>query len=561
MSLVDLGARADEASALVVQPDGRIVVAGTSTKNGASDVAVARLLNPQGTPDPSFGLGTGTSLINLGANEDASDLVRQPDGNLIVAGTFAKSRQVDFAVVRLLGVDGTLDFSYGDGKGSSLTELGARDFGTGVALQPDGQIIVAGTSDEKGTDDFALARLLSPRGKLDPAFGEGSGLAFANLGKRERAAAMTLQRDGKIVIAGTSNQNGSDDFAVARRFNPRGTADVTFGAGSGAALLDLGGQDIAEDVLVQQDGKLVLVGSSTVAGNTNIAIVRFNADGTPDSTFGAAGGRVLIDLGGADEANAVAVQFDGKIVVAASSVRPAGSDMAVLRLAPDGSRDGSFAQDGVATIDFGGHDLAADVAIQPDGQIVVAGTSGAHGTDDFAVARLSGDPADEDDSGGGDEPEPDHDATGGAPDGAGNTKRPVRTSRTTSRPRCGGRSATIVGTAKRDTLRGTARADVIVALGGNDVITGAGGKDVICSGSGNDRIDGGAGIDRLDGGSGADTLRGGSGDDHLAGGSGTDVLRGQAGKDRLVGGGGARDDCDGGAGRDSSVSCERRKNM
>lgn len=144
------------------------------------------------------------------------------------------------------------------------------------------------------------------------------------------------------------------------------------------------------------------------------------------------------------------------------------------------------------------------------------------------------------------------------------------------KPRCGGKVATIVGTAGKDRLRGTRRADVIVGLGGGDTITGGGGKDVVCGGPGNDRIAGGAGADRIAGGrgndrlsgnAGNDSLKGERGNDRLAGGAGNDRLSGGPGRDRLTGGPGrdrltgnaGRDTCVGGPGRDRARGCERSR--
>jgi len=123
-------------------------------------------------------------------------------------------------------------------------------------------------------------------------------------------------------------------------------------------------------------------------------------------------------------------------------------------------------------------------------------------------------------------------------------------------PTCGGRPATIVGTAGNDTLFGLVGNDVIVTLGGNDTVRSGSGNDIVCTGAGTDRVIGGAGSDRLNGEAGRDRLSGGSGNDRLSGGSGNDRLGGGAGRDRLNGGG-SRDTCAGGPARDRASACER----
>jgi uncharacterized delta-60 repeat protein len=210
--------------------------------------------------------------------------------------------------------------------------------------------------------------------------------------------------------------------------------------------------------------------------------------------------------------NALALQPDGKILVAGYTVVGTTTRLAVVRLQPNGSLDTTFGDGGKAIVtQFSA--VAEGVALQRDGKIVVGGSSGGN----LAAVRLQGD------AGGGA-------GGGGGPDGgpgSGQGDGP---------PRCAGRRATIVGTAAGDRLRGTRRRDVIVSLGGRDSIRSLGGDDIVCAGSGNDTVFGGRGNDRLGGGSGNDRLFGESGRDRLLGESGRDRLRGGPGRDRLLGG-------------------------
>ena len=448
----------DSAAAVALQPDGRIVIAGTTSAAAATDAAVARLLAPAGTLDPSYGGGTGWSRLNLGGNESATAVALQPgDGRIVVAGDTNVAGTFDITVARLLSPQGTFDSSYGGGFGWSRLDFGGVDLGGGVALQPDGRIVVAGASDAGGSYDMAVARLLAPEGTFDPSFGAGAnGRSLANFGGTDIANAVTLQPDGRIVVAGSSDAAGIGDVAVARLL-PGGRLDDSFGDG----------------------------------------------------------GKTLVDLGSGDAARAVALQPDGKILLAGSSGDTDNDDFAVVRLQPNGRPDTTFGTNGHSLVNFGGGDFARAVALQPDGGIVAVGYSVTGGKADIAVARLLGDPR------------PGAGGTGGAGGGTGSTAGP---------PRCGGRRATIVGTAGRDVLRGTKRADVIAALGGNDVVRGGGGADLVCGGPGNDRIFGGPGADRLLGGPGADRLLGGAGADRLLAGPGADRLLGGPGRDLLSGG-------------------------
>jgi uncharacterized delta-60 repeat protein len=346
------------------------------------------------------------------------------------------------------------------------------------------------------------------------------GISEENLGGTELAFGAALQPDGKIITVGSTSL--ASDIAFSR-INANGSPDTTVES-NGAISLTVGGADIGRAVAVLPDGKILIAGGGG-PGN-DMFVLRLNPDATPDTDFGN-NGFTLVDFGGVDDARAIAVQANGKIVLAGSTNN--GGDMAVARLQPGGTLDTTFGAGGKKTIDFGRTDTAYGVGLQRDGKIVVGGTTaGGAGTDDVAVARLDGEAPG---SGGGPGP--------GGNGGGGKAKV----------YRCGGKRATIIGTNKRNRLKGTKRADVIVALAGNDKVDGRGGNDIICAGSGNDSLVGGSGKDRLYGDSGKDSLKGGVGNDSLDGGSGNDKLYGQAGKDALRGRSG-RDRLVGGPGKD-----------
>ena len=200
-----------------------------------------------------------------------------------------------------------------------------------------------------------------------------------------------MQKDGKIVVAGSSNAGGSNDFALAR-YTKSGVLDASFGTG-GKVLSDLGSasNDQAYAVAVQKDGKIVVAGYSDAGGSNDFALVRYTKGGVLDASFGT-GGKVLSDLGSAsdDGANAVAVQKDGKIVVAGSSDAGGSYDFALARYTKGGALDASFGTGGKVLTDLGGsNDEGSAVAVQKDGKIVVAGYSNAGGSDDFALARYT----------------------------------------------------------------------------------------------------------------------------------------------------------------------------
>lgn len=393
---IDFGSYGDGGSGVSVQADGKIVVAGSSKVAGVTpedlspDFAVTRL-NADGSLDSSFD-GDGRQIIDFGSTWDFGVGVAVQDGKIVVAGwsdqglpTFA-----DFAVARL-NDNGSLDTSF-DSDGKLTTDF-IRFFSSatafGVTVQADGKIVVAGNSAQEATGiDFAVARY-NPDGSLDNSFGIGGKQTIDFAAGYDIGSAVTVQADGKIVVAGFSNS----DFAVAR-LNPDGSLDSTFGVG-GKQTIDFGSsQDYGSAVALQGD-KILIAGYSyqgETAGN-HFAVARLNADGSLDTTF-ASDGRQIIDFGSyTDVASSMVVQADGKIVVAGYSIQewPQNYDFAVARLNPDGSLDTSFDTDGKQTIDFGIGDYSASVALQVDGRIVVAGYTDGAGFAEFAVARLNAD--------------------------------------------------------------------------------------------------------------------------------------------------------------------------
>jgi uncharacterized delta-60 repeat protein len=522
----DFGAQ-ESGNALAIQPDGKILVAGTSFKApDPGDVLVARFL-ASGTLDTSFASGAGFARPTLDGAQTAYGLALQPDGKIVLGGDTLPTgapRKV-FLAVRLLNPLGTFDASFGQG-GAAAADFGTAETGYFTAVQPDGNILVGGQVDDPvaGGYDPAVARLLNPSGNIDTA-GFGGGEAIPDAPVRTSGNAMALQPDGKILIAG----GGGGNFVVGR-MNPDGSSDDAFGgANTGTATVDFGNDDGAQAIALQPDGKIVVAGNTYIGTgateNDDMAVARLLPNGSPDPSFGT-NGRMTIDLTKFDFVGGVAIQRDGKIVVAGDA-SPGGPDnIAAVRVQPGGTLDTTFGKGGKVTIDIGVNALATSIAIQSDGKAVLAGNvngTGATGQNMF-VARLQGDP------GGG---------PGTGPGGGGGAA-----------PRCGHKKATIVGTNGKDKLTGTKRADVIVALGGNDTIKGGGGNDIICAGSGNDKVSGGSGNDKLYGENGKDGLTGGDGNDGLSGGAGNDKLSGQNGKDSLSGGDG-KDSLSGGNGKDS----------
>ena len=480
-AVIDFGGN-DDVNALAVQPDGKAIVAGATSLK--SDAAVARL-NTDGSPDKGFGGGDGVVLLERqGSAIYAAAL--QADGKILLAGASGGN-----GFVARLNTDGSPDKGFGT-DGVAVLDSGGNEVAYAVAIGPDGRIVAAGWT--SAGDNGAIYRLTA-EGKPDNSFDQDSAVGIDALGM-DWLYAVAVQADNKVVVAGGSRGSAQIKPLLAR-VNENGTPDAAIGT-AGWKTLSNDGTFLA--LALQPDGRILAAGETF--DNEDALVHRFDDKGGVDRTFNG-DGKVVLDLGDNEEALALALQRDGRIVVAGKT--DGGYDAAVWRLTPGGARDASFGSGGELVVGAQGLEEAVGVGVQPDGKIVIGGTKAGY-YEDAMVYRLLGDftPA----------------QPGGGPGPA-----------TPAAVRCAGKRATIVGTARRDVLRGTRKADVIAALGGNDTIRGLAGDDVVCAGAGHDVVDGGAGRDRLDGGPGRDRLLGGAGRDRLLGGAGRDRLLGGPGRD------------------------------
>ena len=337
----------------------RIYLAGSD--NGGQLTVIRYSTN--GALDTSFN-GSGIAVSNFRAVANA--LIRSGSGGIVAVGQAFESG--DFALLRL-DASGLPDPTF-DQDGFRLDDAGGGGaFASSVALQPDGRLIVAGRT--TSTTGFAVARL-EPDGRLDVTF-DGDGKLRADLfatGLRE-GRALALQPDGKILIAGAAIP-GNGDFALVR-LHQDGAFDSSFDA-DGIATTPVGpGVDMALAMALQGDGKIVVAGRAQNGFNQDVALVRYNSDGSLDTTFDF-DGRVFTALGtGDDEAHAVAMQPDGKIVIGGFAVNGP-KQLLLARFHPNGSIDASFGQGGVVrtTISAGDAEINA-LALAPNGSIVVAG--------------------------------------------------------------------------------------------------------------------------------------------------------------------------------------------
>jgi len=365
-------------------------------------MAAGVALAADGDPDPTFsGDGKVTTAVAPAADNDfGSAMALQWDGKIVVAGgaeNTAGGTFDDIAIARF-NPNGTLDKTFsGDGKVTTAVAAGANPDGVSdIVLQPDGKIVVVGYSLTLGGGKSLLARYTST-GKLDKTF-SGDGIAMIpSTTAISEATSVALTSKGRIVVAGHVAGGATGDDMAVLRFTSRGALDTTFGGGDGVVALALGSEtDQAEGLTIAPDGKIIAVGRRGSASGTfdDFAVVRLLADGTPDGTFGFEG-IVTTDIGGSgDLAHAVATQWDGKIVVAGKSLVPdTGNDATVVRYNKDGTLDTTFGEgDGIALTSIAptsGSDWFEAVVIQWNGKIVGAGQAEDSASNiDFATARL-----------------------------------------------------------------------------------------------------------------------------------------------------------------------------
>jgi uncharacterized delta-60 repeat protein len=432
------GVSTEWATAVAVQKDGDIVLAGQAGSGPGSTFDIVRL-RADGTNDTSFGTnGHVTVQFNGATTEVVSSVAIDPDTQkILVAGTITttdgQSTDTAFAVARL-NADGSLDTGF-NGSGEETVEVGGQATARGattasvtlstVALQDNGKVLLSGTVFTRqfqvaNTESLVVVRL-NKDGGVDTSFGSGGQasvpVAVAASNSAGAAAPLAVGEDGKIVVAGTTGApqgTAAANYFTVARLTSAGQLDTTFGTG-GQTSFGFGTNldNEVTSVAVLGNGRVVVGGftrpDGSTGSNSDFALAKLNADGSLDTDFNGTGVQTLgFDLGGtnADQINALAVQDDGKILAVGSAVTATLSNVngdpvtsahfALARFNKDGSLDSSFGAGG--KVDFGyalgalADDQATAVALAPDGRLIVAGSVSLNSispeVDAMAVARV-----------------------------------------------------------------------------------------------------------------------------------------------------------------------------
>jgi uncharacterized delta-60 repeat protein len=393
---------ADEGRGPVVasQPDGKVIL----VVDTGADATVLRL-NADGAPDPTFdGDGRATIDSGAGAGDDPYAVALQADGKIVIAGVSAPTSGGEDPAAFRLNPDGTPDATFGTNGVRVIGESPGNAAAFSLALQPDGRILLGGAADNKPV----VYRLRQDGVFLDASFGSG-GSATINI-PGWRADEMALQPDGKILIASRTGTGPAQNLAVMRLPATGGNhtpspLDSSFDT-DGVAGIDGGGADSVGGLALQPDGKIVVAGATTIgAGGGSATVFRLSPNGGDGSLNGAldrsfdANGIALVDGDDEEAATALALRPDGKIVLAGAAIAAGPTaDASVYRLLADGgpgpangALDPGFGTAGTVTIDRDLVDFFSSVALQPDGKVVVAGYSGSVSPADAVAYRLLGD--------------------------------------------------------------------------------------------------------------------------------------------------------------------------
>ena len=376
----------DHGRGVVLQSNNRLVVAGYSY-NGTNYVFSLARYNADGTLDTSFGSGGQAIVPVAGGDAFAHSVTQQGDGKIVVAGWLTSGSSSSFALARV-NPDGSIDTSFGNG-GIVTTVVGTgAAYAENVAMQADSKILAAGYTTGTSKHSFAIVRY-NTDGTLDTTFGS-AGILIPVIGNDDYAYAVTEDPEARIVVAGvTMTSPTNPDFAIAR-LTPTGSFDATFGT-NGRVTTDIGlaTTDQVWALALQKDGQILVAGSSSSGATKDFALVRYTTAGALDSSF-AMSGRLVLPVGtGSAEANTLAIQTNGDIVLGGYTTSGSEEDFAAVRVTPTGTLDTTFATNGTGIYSFGpGAAVAYGMVLLPTGKVVMAGETSVGSGFDFAVARI-----------------------------------------------------------------------------------------------------------------------------------------------------------------------------
>ncbi|MEQ1825056.1 MAG: SUMF1/EgtB/PvdO family nonheme iron enzyme, partial [Pirellula sp.] len=391
----------DRERGMILQPDGKIILSGF-TGSGSTYKYVLTRHNSDGTLDASFGTGgivVSSFTLGSGNTGRGPGVALQADGKIVIGGDAQIGSNLDFALIRY-NSDGSLDSSFGiAGRVTTPIDTG-DDSINAVAIQSDGRIVASGFATSGGNVSFAVARF-NVDGSLDTSF-NGTGKQTTSFGTAfDYGSALALQTDGRIIVVGQTGAAGAMNTALVR-YTAAGLLDTSFGTdGKVITAVSSVDRDAAQTVAVQSDGRIVVGGLVAINNVNRFLVTRYNSNGSLDTSFNGTG-NIVTPFGTTDDrVFSVAIQPDGKIVAAGMANNGVSDNIAVARYGSDGRLDTIFDGDG-QNFDGDGQLITSlgtsqargnSVAIQSDGKIIVAGEAAGISSDlnshDFVLARYN----------------------------------------------------------------------------------------------------------------------------------------------------------------------------
>ncbi len=387
--LIDFNKSQDYGIAMAIQNDGKIVLGGQSYESNQNHFAMIRI-TPFGEPDTSFSLdGKLITHINSSAS-DIRAIALQTDGKIIAAGggsgKDAALTKSDFAAVRYL-TDGSLDLNFGSSGIFTQDFENAANVPLSLLTLANQSMLLGGYSLINSNSDIMLLKL-QPDGIQDSSFNK-TGLIVQDLNLTHSFAnRIRVQQDGKILAGGYSNYYDSYEYTAAR-YDLYGKVDSSFSADGLAILFFSQDQDICNDLAIQDDGRIIQLGTSTnSSGLSSIMLLRFLENGSADNSFDS-DGKVISTLSSTgSEGTCLQLQKDQKILAGGMIYDGINANFALVRYLPSGKPDSSFGLNGIVTTDFGSNnDRANAISLQSDGKILLAGSTTSTDQTSFAISR------------------------------------------------------------------------------------------------------------------------------------------------------------------------------
>lgn len=377
---IDLQTISEDSFGVTLQTDDKIILTGSTGDNASAEKLTLLRLLPNGFPDSSFS-DDGISTVDF--TNSNGEFLRKikvlDDGKILAAGTLSRFTAPNAHLLARYDANGAIDTTFGSNgyvftQTSDFTEL------DDLEVQADGKIVISGRIDLE-VEPIQLVRYLED-GALDPTFGT-NGTVNIPFHNRILSTDIAIQPDGKIVVAATLQIFEGENFydLLLLRCNPDGSLDTTFGS-DGIVVVDFDGGESAADVVLQSDGKIILLSSFYAA--------RFNSDGSLDLSYGSAGVSIIDSFG----ATTALLQPDGSLLIGGSAqhAQSFNSDFGIVRLLPNGSLDPGFGTNGLVVLDLGeDSDQIVEMALLADGRIVAAGTENFLNTDKLFLAAFKND--------------------------------------------------------------------------------------------------------------------------------------------------------------------------